>query len=726
MRTAGWIPLAALACGRPTTPGDGVTLPTRAYPTNGCRLASLAPARPHDGRALPAFLPPSRGPVDLTRAPAEVRGSPVPVAAPELRFEADTLATWETTLDGDRWFPSLPLTTRPDVDRVVVTLIPGGADWVEVVPSPGEAPDREDLEQRRVRVSVGDAPRDAPFSAVFSVEEPLSGNWGDDRRPTDGLGSFGIRLPASDPPARLVSVVATGPAHRFSEPAAVLTLERREILHPAWYVRGGSSVRFDVEVPPEGGVLRWYDAAFGRVSRAVTAGDLESRADDRGERWRARRLDLPGGGRVSVVLSAEGDGVAAFGAPRLDPVGPEPATPNVVLYLIDTLRADRVGAFGGTRPNLTPNLDRLASAGAAFTFTQSTSAWTKPAIPTLFTSVWPTTHGVGATSYTDRLPSTVPVIAERLRDAGWRTGSFSASPLGSTLSGLERGFDAAHPPVAWSSRLGPLGHPTAGQLHDAMLGWIDEAPDRPFFAYVHTLEVHGWRRAPYRDPAADLDAYDAAVADADRQLGALIGWFEERGWADRTLFVVVSDHGESFGDHGVSDHGTSLYQSQVHVPLLFAAGGSLPSVSVPDVTSLADVAPTILDLVGVEPLPNADGVSLAPYLRGPVATPVRAGAPSERQRFLWRPDAPKWYAWTRADGLKALRIGPRHEVFDVGSDPCESHSYGVLPADLQGELATFVGAIDTSTAAFDVAYPRGAAPVDGRDVELLRRLGYLD
>ena len=153
--------------------------------------------------------------------------------------------------------------------------------------------------------------------------------------------------------------------------------------------------------------------------------------------------------RGGARFRQDGSGTGLFGNPRIIQSQSGQRAKDVLVYLIDTLRADRLGAGGGPAPGVSPTMDRLAREGAWLDLVLSSSPWTKPAIATLMSGILPTTHRVGAGTYTDRMPGTVALVQERFRAAGWRTGSFSASPLGSTLSALERGFDAAYPPRHW-------------------------------------------------------------------------------------------------------------------------------------------------------------------------------------------------------------------------------------------------------------------------------------
>jgi arylsulfatase A-like enzyme len=506
-------------------------------------------------------------------------------------------------------------------------------------------------------------------------------------------------------------------------------VDREGIVRPSWYVNAGARVAVRLRLPPGAPELRWHEAATAgarsvRVLDGARADVLSRGAGASG--WEPRRASLAShaGHEVVIELAAEGEGTAFFGEPRVVASGPETSTPDVLVYLIDTLRADALGAYGSPRAGVSPTIDALARGGVVFSQALSTSSWTKPAIPTLLTGLHPMTHRVGATSYTDRLPEGVPLLQEAFRTAGWRTGSFSASPLGSTLSGLERGFAAAYTPQRWQGEIGDLEHPGAEQLHAGLLAWVDEEPELPFFAYVQTLEVHEWKRARYaRDLAPGFEPYDAAVHDADRRLGELLEALRSRG--RHPLVVVLADHGESFGEHGVHGHGTSLFQSQIHIPLVLYAEGALPAMTVTDPVALTDVAPTVLDLAGLPPLPGQDGASLAAFPRGEGAAP--RGVSSELVRFVWRPDAPPWRSMVSPELGKLIRVkGLPDLAYDLAHDRCETRPRPAL-------AGTLAAALDERLREEDAAHERFAAQhgattkgaVDAAEVERLRALGYV-
>jgi arylsulfatase A-like enzyme len=323
----------------------------------------------------------------------------------------------------------------------------------------------------------------------------------------------------------------------------------------------------------------------------------------------------------------------------------------------------------------------------------------------------------------------VPVLQSAFRAAGWRAGAFAANPLGSTLSGLERGFGAAYTPRHWRGAIGDLENPEAAQLHAALLAWIDEEPDLPFFAYVHTLEPHEWERARYQaDLPRGWDPYDAAVHDADRRLGELLRELESRD--RRTLLVVASDHGESLGEHGVKNHGTTLFQTELHVPLLFWADAALPAMTVTEPVSLQDVAPSILELVGLPALPQASGTSLASWARGgrPPASAAPAGVSSELGRYVWTPSAPRGHSLVSPDGKKRIQIDGAAAVgYDLAADPCEVRPLPAIAERLASEQASHRARESAARESFVRQHgAQASASFDAGEVEQLRALGYVE
>ena len=626
-----------------------------------------------------------------------------------------------------------------DIHRLRLVLTPGGATRVAIVPlvrmQQGEKRQRE---HRVFEIALErDAGPDEPVTLEVDLTEAVRGNWGD-AAANGSLERIEITLPfarAEDVRLTEASLLGAGALYQDA-PAATRPVELDGLIRPSWYVHGGGSVRFRIAVPADGPEMRWHDGGLeqpgDRVVRLLADGDETELSRATGQSgWTHRRVSLqPWAGRsVILELSTEGGGIGLFGEPRVLPAGEPAEAPGVILYMIDTLRADRLGAWGYGGPASSPFLDRLASEGGMFGNAISSSCWTKPAIPTLMTGIWPTTHRVGATSYSDRLPAGVPLVQERFRDAGWRTGSFAASPLGSTLSGLERGFGTVAPPRRWRGEVGELGQVSAAQLHEEMLAWLMEEPDQPVFAYIHTLEVHEFHRSLYQQEGSRnrYAGYDRAVQDADRNLKQLVDDLRRTTGRSSWLLVIVSDHGHSMNEHGQRGHGQSLFQSEIHIPLIFWAPGLLrPSRSdVP--VGLPDVVPTLLDLTGLPALPDIDGHSLAGLLRGS-DPPARPYVTSALLRYIWKPDAPRQFAIVSNDLGKIIRTSDEREfLYQLGTDPTEQRNLKGADGGLGSLLEEWLSGQSAAALAFDERHG-SAIPgaLDAGQTDRLRSLGYLD
>lgn len=372
-------------------------------------------------------------------------------------------------------------------------------------------------------------------------------------------------------------------------------------------------------------VLAWRDAeAWGR--RATRALPL--------------LLAIPalfGVGRIAWLAARERAHDAETGAPT-------PDHPSVLLIVLDATRGASVGVNGYPR-GTTPALDRLATRGAAFTRAYATSSWTLPTHATLFTGRWP--HELEF-SWNRPLSDDAPVLAERFAARGYRTGGFAANTLYTTrAAGLARGFYhyEAYPrsvkQIALASSLVQLlyqryrGFRSMRRLADRRfspavtehaLPWITRR-DAPYFAFLNLFDAHQpyqvpqpWLRRFRSDGPRQRDQYDASVAYQDSVMGALLDSLDARGVLARTLVVVTADHGELLDEHGLGEHGSSLYELELHVPLVIAGPGVPAGVRDSTPVSLRDLAATISALAGDTAAPFP-GVSLVPLLHGEAVTP---------------------------------------------------------------------------------------------------------
>jgi choline-sulfatase len=383
----------------------------------------------------------------------------------------------------------------------------------------------------------------------------------------------------------------------------------------------------------------------------------------------------------------------------------------IVLITIDTLRADRVGAYGSTR-GLTPVLDRFAQSAVRFTAAVTQVPLTLPAHATILTGLHPAHHGV-RTNDGFRLAPGVPTLAGALKSRGYATGAFIGGYPLQSASGLARGFDRYDDDFLRSA--GIVERP-AGEVVRSAIAWIEEHRAQPFFIWVHLFDPHSPYTPPAPFAAAHPDApYDGEIAYTDDAIGRLFDRLRELDLFARAAILVVADHGESLGEHGERTHGTFLYDATVRVPLII----KLPDATAPRVVDVpveaADLAPTIASIAGTA-LDAVDGRSLLPLLGGGAGDPDRpAYAESYYQNVLlgWSP-------------LRAVRTrrwkfieAPRSELYDLASDP--------------GELQNRIGDRATLASGLQRALPRVSESAGGPQpsaaaadaAERLRSLGYV-
>ena len=298
------------------------------------------------------------------------------------------------------------------------------------------------------------------------------------------------------------------------------------------------------------------------------------------------------------------------------------ARPNVLLVTIDTLRANRLGCYGGTAVP-TPNIDRLAQRGTVFAKAFAPTPLTLPSHASILTGMTPVAHGVHDNiNFVVRPEHTT--LAEHLKARGYETAAVvSASPLDSRF-GLAQGFDTYDDTfmAPGAPKTSPAEQPADATV-DKALKWLRAPHGGPWFLWVHIWDPH----AEYAPPEPFLSLYkgrlyDGEVAYTDLALGRLFRFLDENRLAERTLTVLTADHGEGLGDHGERTHGYLAHNATIWVPLIIAAPGSEPS-HCPEPVSHSDIVPTVLDVLGIAAPPEIQGRSLRPALDGRSVPPAR-------------------------------------------------------------------------------------------------------
>ncbi|NKB89480.1 MAG: sulfatase-like hydrolase/transferase [Acidobacteria bacterium] len=363
----------------------------------------------------------------------------------------------------------------------------------------------------------------------------------------------------------------------------------------------------------------------------------------------------PGPTRIALMVSRGGNVDADEGsvvlaqarlmgtaAPAIATAGPALADPpNVIVYLIDTLRADHLGVYGYDRPT-SPNLDRFATDAVVFEALQAQSSWTKPAIASTMTGLLPQQHGVQGRQ--DYLGMDSWTLATVLQMAGYATYAATTNSTVFSDFNFDQGF---HEFVELGEQPTAEVHQLADAVNEQFFTWLDRRPKQaPFFAYLHTTDPHApyAPREPYRSmfaseliadvdinkpanahralqPGTSLDAedvrrhmvglYDAEIAFNDAQFGLLVERLKAEDLYDSSLIIVLSDHGEEFLDHGAWSHGATLFQEQLHVPLIVKLpNGARAGERVAERAQHVDIFPTVMESAGLDFATAGPGVSL--------------------------------------------------------------------------------------------------------------------
>jgi arylsulfatase A-like enzyme len=452
------------------------------------------------------------------------------------------------------------------------------------------------------------------------------------------------------------------------------------------------------------------------------------------------------------------------------PRKPVPEGTNIVLISLDTVRADHLGVYGYHRKT-SPVIDALAAQGATFDRAVSPSSWTLPAHMSIFTSLYPSFHGLERSGerWNVRLAGSERTMAQYLKESGYATAAFTGNPFLNATWGFDRGFDLYRQYMTDAK----------AQVDRASLWlqWHAHRVDRKlasasFFLFLHLNDAH----IPYTVPAEfrkkfpvepstgeeappgvhpcvaqaarrdspDLDSarahYDAEINYIDTHLGRLFRLLQALGWKDSTLLILTADHGEEFGDHGDTKHKATLYEEVLRVPLVITfprviAAGQRIGGSV----SLLDILPTMLEAIGRERPPRLQGVSLLPYIRR-----NGAGAPAAppRTREIFAELGPLGLEWEMPVHRKAVSTsdqklivtyvkggGTTKELYDLVADPrerCNAYS--------GREQSSAVRRLEERLGGFireGVGYRQAQASEEGFEpneelLEQLRSLGYID
>lgn len=404
---------------------------------------------------------------------------------------------------------------------------------------------------------------------------------------------------------------------------------------------------------------------------------------------------------------------------------------NVVIFTFDTVRADAIGCYGNERVG-TPAIDALAAEGVRFAQADTPLPITLPSHATILTGRYPMAHGVRDNGLFV-VPHEETTLAEILAARGYRTGaSVGAFPVISRF-GLNQGFEFFDDDVSPSTEddLGRLRKAAAkiyfdarraGRVNEALIPWLDQHADEPFFLWLHYYDPHHPLAPPppFNQLFAD-DPYLGEISYADSCFGQFLEHLKELGVDDRTIIVMTSDHGEGRGDHNEDTHSLLNYQSTLHVPLIIRVPGGPAGVVISSRVGTVDIVPTILDYLGISDIEGIQGQSLRPVMEGRFSS----GAPSLYYAETLSPRLSHDWGELRTlyEGKFKYIHGPRPELFDLEADPGEVH-------DLSGEMPDRVDEMKSSLQEFmtrhvaDHAETRVTMDEDTR--ARLEALGYVD
>jgi arylsulfatase A-like enzyme len=475
---------------------------------------------------------------------------------------------------------------------------------------------------------------------------------------------------------------------------------------------------------------------------------------------RRRRVATALAGGAAVIL------LVLTAANLLEQTRPlEPDRANVVLITLDTTRADRVGCYGN-RDARTPNLNRLAEAGAQFDRALCLEPLTAPSHATIMTSLYPETTGVVLNGM--KLRPDVPTLSEQFLKVGYATAAFVASSsVCARDTALDRGFElyddavtpreGYHPspmtPLIAAEKLSLLAKDDNGaerpadEVTDAALRWLERHRHRPFFMWLHYFDPHddylppagfappGLSGRPLQQrinknwaegkggpklPANIAALYDGEIAFMDAEIGRFLDALDDMGMGQRTTVVVVADHGEAFDEHGIKYHGFRLYREEIEIPLIICdLGGNLPPLpNAPGLTSTLDVAPTLLDLAGIPTPPSMRGRALFRNTEPPTATYCIC-VPEVRRESK--------YAIGRLEALVTpgekliVHNDGSVEYYDLTADPFEKDD---IAHERQERVAALLATLEDIQATVEPA-PAPAFSADPDTIDKLRALGYI-
>ena len=483
-------------------------------------------------------------------------------------------------------------------------------------------------------------------------------------------------------------------------------LELGKVPRRGIFAHDARSYRWYLDIPQKAELVFDYaseasDAKF-MVRVSENGGETKTIFEQAGTKeWQEGAVDLSAyaGKTVRLEIARSGaDGTSGWAEPEIMLSGEAPPPPpdggkpkNVIVILIDTIRADVFEPIGGEGSLVkTPVFDALSKESTVFTTAYTPENWTKPSVASVLTGLYPSTHGTKADA--DTVSQDADLLSEQLKAAGFETASFVANGYVSEKYGFLQGWDAHTNYIRQSL------NSSAENVYDDAIEWVEKRKDKdkPFFLYIQTIDPHVpykvdekytnlYHPNPYpksigrtlsgkhqqeirKKPLPENELawvkalYFGEVTYHDEHMGRFLEDMRTRGILDNSLLVITNDHGEELNEHDKLGHGHSLYDEVIRAPLLMRFPGRFEAgAQIADPVELIDIAPTVLDVLGMEPAEDHDGFSLMPLVEGaPLTRPYYAMTEFlEGQRSV------------RVGSWKMIVSGNSTQLFHIPSDPTE-------------------------------------------------------
>ncbi len=476
---------------------------------------------------------------------------------------------------------------------------------------------------------------------------------------------------------------------------------------------------------------------------------------------------------IGLLLAVMGAGALAGGFVPTSPLmktTPEPVAaaladrPNLILIMVDTLRADHLSCYGGSWVE-TPNLCRVATDGGTIYDGFAHASWTKPSTASLLTSLIPSSHQT--MSKPSALPDEITTVAEALQSNGYATGAYVSNTNLTESFGFAQGFDEYHylgPDYLFGAResasklvlyqivrrvyFSAAGGKRFGDFYqDSQVvnanafGWLDRHRDSRFFLFLHYMDVHdpyfahpydgtGFDRASNQEPdpalAEEMHAlYNGEIAYLDAEFGKLVAKIEGLGLWQDSVVVLVADHGEEFGEHGGFWHGLTLYEEQIRIPMLvkWPKNATLAPAEMRGVPArLIDVAPTLLARAGARVPAEMQGLDLAGDLARRNERDRMVFSEEDHEGNVIRSIRTARWKWIEAEAGNPRGL-PEEELFDVSADPGEISNLAEREPGTAGELARHADAMALSATKVGIA---AEAEISCDEYAGLVALGYVE